>query len=158
MATTALARIAFFCLRDARRGQAFLDHMPSWADLYHEVSSAVNGVEAIAAIMRHIHLVTEVPQPLLEQKLFEALGPEAKETFVPLGEQLIEQGRKKGLEQGRQEGRQEALRVVVEKLLTLKFGSLDRVQRAKLDAAGTHSLEEMSERILTADTIGDVLA
>ncbi len=61
-------------------------------------------------VLEHPAAPARVPQPLLEQKLSEALGPEAKETFVTLGEKLIEQGRKKGLEQGRQE----ALRVVVE--------------------------------------------
>jgi len=153
LATTALARIAFFCLRDARNDERFGESLPCWADLYHEVSSALNGVEAASAILRYIHQVTELDRGKVEERLLEALGPEAKEAFVTLAEREFAQG----VQKGRQEGRREALVLVVEKLLELKFGALSAAQRARIATSDEATLEQMSQRVLNAESLDAVL-
>jgi len=37
MATTALARLALFCLKEVREGAPFLEALPDWADIYSEL-------------------------------------------------------------------------------------------------------------------------
>ena len=152
MATTALARLALFCLKEVREGAPFLEALPDWADTYHEVSSSLNGVEAMAAIMRYIHLVIELPRAELERRMLTALGPEAKEAFVTLGEQLIEQGR----QEGRQEGRQQGQRAILLKLLRFRFGVIPESTRARLEVASESELERWSECVVDASGLADV--
>ena len=121
------------------------------------MSSALNGVEAAAAILRYIHQVTELDRGEVEERLLEALGPEAKEAFVTLAEREFAQGVRKGRQEGRQEGRREALVEVVEKLLELKFGVLSAAQRASIAVSDEATLEQMSEGVLSAQCVDDVL-
>ncbi|NOY94556.1 MAG: hypothetical protein GXP55_25545 [Deltaproteobacteria bacterium] len=160
MATTAVARLALFCLKEVRDGAGFVDALPEWADIYHEVMASLNGVEAMAAIMRYIHLVTELPRPELERHMLTALGPEAKEAFVTLGEQLIEQGRREGLKKGvllgRQEGRQDGQRRLLQGQLEARFGPLPAQAEARLDAGSERDLERWARRVLDAEQLEQV--
>jgi len=117
------------------------------------VSSALNGVEAASAILRYIHQVTEFDRGKVEERLLDALGPEAKEAFVTLAEREFAQG----VQKGRQEGRREALVLVVEKLLELKFGALSAAQRARIATSDEATLEQMSQRVLNAESPDAVL-
>ncbi|MAQ19698.1 MAG: transposase, partial [Sandaracinus sp.] len=73
-------------------------------------------------------------------------------------ERLIEQGREEGLERGLEQGRAEGSRLMLAKLLQLKFGPLDDATEAKLAGASLAQLEAWSERVLTADDLDQVFA
>ena len=75
-------------------------------------------------------------------------------------ERLVEQGREEGLKKGREEGleqgRAEGSRLMLAKLLQLKFGPLDDATEAKLAGATLARLDAWSERVLTADGLENV--
>jgi hypothetical protein len=69
----------------------------------------------------------------------------------------VELGLQKGVEVGRQEGRQEALSRQLQRLLTLKFGTLSADITARLESANSDQLSQWADRILFADTLDEVL-
>ena len=66
-------------------------------------------------------------------------------------------GHQEGHQEGRQEGRQEGEAMIVLRLITLKFGTPRDAVRQRIESADADTLLEWSERILTAQTIDDVL-
>lgn len=68
-------------------------------------------------------------------------------------ERLIQEGLEKGLEQGEAKG----VRQVVAKQLRLKFGALDEATERRLEGASLDELDRWSERVLTADSLDEVL-
>ena len=62
-----------------------------------------------------------------------------------------------GLKQGRQEGRKEGEFLVLVRQLERKFGPLSEQHRLRLEEADTDTLLECSDRILTANSIDEVL-
>ena len=68
-----------------------------------------------------------------------------------------EQGRKAGRQEGHQKGLLVGGRTVLIRQLEKKFGPLTDYHRQRLQAADAETLLVWSERLLTADTIDDVL-
>jgi predicted transposase YdaD len=65
------------------------------------------------------------------------------------------------MEKGREEGREEAIgqgeaRVLL-RLLTLKFGALPEAVRVRVESADAETLLHWSERVLSAQTLDEVL-
>lgn len=87
-------------------------------------------------------------------------SPRLKEEAMTIAEQLIQEGRQEGenvgLKKGRQEGRQEGERLLLERLLTRKFGELDFLAQEKINQASEADLEHWAERILDAKTLAEV--
>jgi predicted transposase/invertase (TIGR01784 family) len=73
-----------------------------------------------------------------------------------LREKALQEGRQEGLQEGRQEGRQEEGARIVRQLLRLKFGPLDTATEERVRSADAERLVQWSERILTAERLGDV--
>jgi hypothetical protein len=61
-------------------------------------------------------------------------------------------------EEGREEGREEERRALVQRQLTAKFGTLDAIVVARLDAADLKTLELYAVRLVAADTLDEVFA
>ena len=94
----------------------------------------------------------EALQELLEREI----GPEAKDTIVTTGQQLIEQGRKQGIEQGIERGIARSLvdvyearfGVMPEDLRTLIEDTHDEpTLRAWLKLAGTRGADEIAAAV-----------
>ncbi len=64
---------------------------------------------------------------------------------------------KRFIEQGLQRGRQEGEATMLLRLIILKFGEPDERLRRSIESADAETLLHCSERILTADTLDDVL-
>ncbi len=99
--TTALTKLVTMCFKHARTAPDFVQILGHWTGIVREVVAAPNGLQALAQVMRYIlevneHVSREALQALLEREI----GPQAKDTIVTVGQQLIEQGRKQGIEQG----------------------------------------------------------
>ena len=104
---------------------------------------------------------------LLPRRAPEVAFPELtdlREVKTMLAERVQEwtrEWREQGREEGRKEGRQEGLlvgeRTVLIRLLEKKFDPLTDYHRQRLQAADAKTLLVWSERLLTADTIDDVL-
>ena len=60
--------------------------------------------------------------------------------------------------EGRQEGLQQGRATLLARLLQLKFGPLDQATQLRLEQADEATLDLWAERILSAQSLGDVLA
>ncbi len=81
-----------------------------------------------------------------------------KDAIMTLAEQLEQRGELRGRAEGELRGRAEGRRAVLERQLNLKYGTISPVVSAKLAAADSAQLDELSERILTADSIEELFA
>jgi predicted transposase/invertase (TIGR01784 family) len=70
----------------------------------------------------------------------------------------LQKGRQEGRQEGRHEGRQEGEAAVLLRLIQLKFGPPDQTLRQRIAATDAETLLRWSERILTAQTLDEVLA
>ena len=66
------------------------------------------------------------------------------------------EGLQAGRQQGLQEGRQQGEASLLLRLLTRKFGPIDEPTRARVLAADAEQLLVWGERVLSAETLGDV--
>ena len=68
-----------------------------------------------------------------------------------------EEGREAGREEGLEAGRQQGEALVLLRLITLKFGPPSEPVREQIATADSETLLRWSERILTAQTLDEVL-
>ena len=69
-----------------------------------------------------------------------------------------EDAERTGEQRGELRGEEKGRRALLLSLLGQRFGSLPEDTRARIQAAGTEELERMGRRVLTAQTLADVLA
>jgi predicted transposase/invertase (TIGR01784 family) len=153
---TALGKLVAMCFKHARTRADFVELLGRWIDVVREVVGAPNGLQALEWVLRYILQVSEnIQREALQALLERELGPEAKDTIVTVGQQLIEQGRQQGIEQGRQQGFQEMLL----HLLRQRFGDEvdDQIER-RIRAASTGQIEAWTSRVLSAATLAELLA
>ena len=67
-------------------------------------------------------------------------------------------GRKEGRKEGREEGREEGMLVILQRLLTQRFGPLDAALQHRLQTASPAQLETWAERVLEARDLEEVFA
>ena len=141
---SALARLALLLLKHIREADV-QKRFPQWRAIFVEVYRG-SGQEALLRLLRYIMECVEDLEPeWLEWLDHEAEIP-ATEVLMSLAERL------------REEGREEGQRSLLRKLLRLRFGALPGWAEARLGTVGLDELEELGERILTADTLEEVLA
>ena len=66
-------------------------------------------------------------------------------------------GKQEGLQIGKREGKQEERIQILLRLLTRKFGELPEEKRRMVETADSDTLLKWSERVLTADSLEEVL-
>ena len=146
--TTALAKLVAICFKHARSGASFLPILDRWMDIAREVGGAPNGLEALAQVMRYIlevnqHVGAEALQALLEREI----GPEAKDTIVTTGQQLIEQGIQQGIQR------------VLLRQLRQRFGdSVDARVEQRITRASVEQIDTWTMRVLSATTLAELFA
>lgn len=145
---TPQARMTLLLLKTAPGNPQLAKELAPWADEFRMILKGPGGVEDIVALVQYIETVGEAPADDLHD-LFTQLGPEAEEAYVTTAEML----RAEGEARGRTEGRTEAL----VQLLTLKFGELPQNVLDVVRDGSTEQLETWTARVLTADTLDDVL-
>jgi predicted transposase/invertase (TIGR01784 family) len=141
-------RITLLLLKIAAGNPRLADDLRRWADDLRAVLDRPGGVEDFVALLTYIETVGEAPTDELHD-LVAQLGPEAEEAYVTTAEML----RAEGEARGEARGRAEALR----QLLTLKFGPLPPAAADAVRTASTGQLETWTARVLTADTLDEVL-
>jgi hypothetical protein len=138
------ARITLLLLKIAAGNSRLAADLRGWSDDLRAILDRPGGEEEFAAVLRYIELVGEAPADQL-RTLVAALGPDAEEAYVTTAEMLRAEGEARG--------RSEALA----QLLTLKFGQLPQPALDTLHAASASQLETWTARVLTADTLAEVL-
>jgi flagellar biosynthesis/type III secretory pathway protein FliH len=76
------------------------------------------------------------------------------ERFIQKG---IQQGMQQGIQQGMQQGMQQGEARMLLRLLARRFGELPEDKRKQIESADTETLLEWSERVLTANSLDEVL-
>lgn len=119
-------------------------------------SGAPNGLEALAVVMRHVWLVNDHFRPDALYALLEReVGPDAKETAMTVGQQLIEQGKVEGRLKGRLEGE----RALLLRLLRQRFGAeLDDAAERRVAGSSLEQLETWSLWVLSAASLAALFA
>ena len=132
--------------------QAVVEHLIDWLQAPEQASLR----RAFAVWLRDV-LPARVPEVRIATVL------ELSEVRNMLAERVIEwtreweqASRKKGREEGREEGLKEGELLLLQRLLTLKFGPLDEATQARLAAADDDTLLIWGERVLTAGRLAEV--
>jgi hypothetical protein len=139
--------------------------LEAWAKVLDQVARQLDGLpeteqEHWRKAMQYLYLLIRHKRAAEEQDdLFEVMDEAVTPHLLEMGEvkmtgaqALMEQGRK----QGRQEGRIEGLREMLVRLLNGKFGKLPSETTAKVQALTEPQLDWAIERILTAETVGEM--
>ena len=112
---------------------------------------------AFAVWLRDVLLPARLPGVRIDAVL------ELSEVQDMLAERVLEwtrewkqQGLDEGRQEGHKEGRQEGESLMLQRLLTLKFGPLDAATQARLAAADSETLLVWGERVLTAESLAEV--
>ena len=70
----------------------------------------------------------------------------------------VEQGLARGVEQGLARGQAAGARQILRRLLELKFGAVSEETEARLEAASEAQLERWAGRVLTANSVAEVMS
>jgi predicted transposase/invertase (TIGR01784 family) len=161
-AATALGKVVLACLRHARDMRTLLLDLQSWSATLAEVSRAPNGVHALGLVLKYMfHAADDMAPGEIRALVGRVTDPEIKEKIVSLADKLVEQGRREGRQKGLQEGVQKGIQKgraeIVLKLLRLKFRKVPASVVARVKAGTAAELERWAERVLTADSLAEVL-
>src|SRR5689334_12440721 len=162
---TALAKLVSMCFKYARTSTDFIEILSDWMDVAREVARAPNGLAALAPVLRYILQVNQqVERGALEALLVREIGPEAKDTIVTVGQQLIEQGRQQGIEQGIEQGIKQGIeqerqrfQKLLLRLLRQRFGNaVDPLVEQRIASASIEEIETWYMRVASVATLAEV--
>jgi hypothetical protein len=161
-AMSALGRLSFWCLKNARTPEQLVRGLRGLRDLVLEVRGAPNGAAALALILRYIFVVSErFGSNELVELLVQAVGEEGKDEVASVADQLRAEGERKGRREGRVEGRvegrTEGRRELLLRQLRARFGDLPDTALARVQAADAPELDLWAERVLSAASLAEVL-
>lgn len=143
-AMTALGRLVAACFKHARTRADLLEILSDWADVVREVISAPRGLEALALVVRYIHLVNDYVEPeALHAFLERVAGLDTKETAMTVGERLIQQGERR----------------ILLRQVRVRFGNqVDTDIERRIEAASAEQIAIWAERVLSATSLTELLA
>lgn len=146
---TAPTRVTLLLLKKAAGNPRLVDDLQRWLDQLTAILERPGGIDHLVALLTYIESVGEAPTGELHD-LFAKLGPEAEEAYVTTAEMLRAEGEARGEARGRAEA--------LEQLLTLRFGPLPPAALDVVRAASVDQLETWTSRVLTADTLDQILS
>jgi predicted transposase/invertase (TIGR01784 family) len=138
---TAPVRITLLLLKIANGNPDLAADLARWLGDLRVVLTQPNGVDTFVTLLRYIEVVGESPPEEL-RKLVAQLGPEAEEAYMTTAEMLRAEGEARALV----------------RVLTVKFGPLPQSAIDTVNTASAAELEAWMVRVLTAETLDDVLA
>jgi hypothetical protein len=141
-------RVMLLLLKVAAGNKRLVEDLRRWDADLKAVVERPNGVDDLIALLSYIEKVGEAPAEELHE-LFAQLGPKAEEAYVTTAEMLRAEGELRGVARGRAES--------LVQLLHLKFGPLPPAALDLVHAASVDQLETWTDRVLTADTLDEVL-
>lgn len=145
-AMSALGRLVLWCLRNARTPETLVWGLKGWVDLVREVRRAPNGAAALGMIFRYIFMVNErFDTKELVGLLAQATGEEGKAEMMSVADKLMQEGSLLGQ------------RGMLLKLLRRRFGELPEAAVARVNDADLGQLDTWAERVLSAQTLADVI-
>lgn len=169
---TAAGTAGLMLLSRARSAPDLMAEMSRFLDVFRQVASAKNGLEALSAYLQYAFEVGDV-QPDDLRSFAHQIGPVAEEAFMTAAQILTKQsfaeGKTEGIEQGHAEGKVEGKveglaegalvgrAKLILRQLGLRFGSLSELNQAKVQQASAEQLDLWAEQVLTAKSLQEVL-
>jgi hypothetical protein len=89
-------------LKKGRQTEDLLADLSNWLDVFMQVGTAPNGLDALRVLMEYVSRVANV-DPDNVREFARAIGPTAEEAYVTAAQKLAEQGRAEGRADGRAE-------------------------------------------------------
>ena len=174
VALPAKAELALFLFRRVRNARDVLALLAQKANLIERHWPHPQDYHHIEPFIVYILAVRDdVKGEEMADFLGNTLGPRAKEHGMSTARKLMEQGRKEGRKEGREEGREEgrklgrklgreegrisSTRAILLKLIQLRFGPISDARHRILATADEKQLDRWVERILTVDSLDDLL-
>ncbi|MDX2054441.1 MAG: Rpn family recombination-promoting nuclease/putative transposase [Polyangiaceae bacterium] len=150
-ALSTFSTLALASLSRSRRGSetAFLDALAPLADLFVQLLSAPNGPRALRILFEYISRVAPGVSPQDLERYLSEKNPQVQDLAMTIAEQLKQEGIAQGILRG------QALSLL--KQLKLKFGPVPSTTESAILAASPEQLDLYLERILTAQSIDDVV-
>lgn len=142
------AALVNLCFKHVRKGAQLVEVLSRSGDLMRKVRQTHDGREAFRFIVSYILDVNDTKhRQALTAVLLRAIGPEAKDILMTIGEQL------------RQEGREQGERGALLRLLRKRFGAQvnDDTER-RVAAAPPEQIALWLDRVLSAATLAELLA
>jgi hypothetical protein len=160
-ALTELAEIVALAFKHLPYAADPLAVLGQLAPLMVRVMTAPNGLAALGALLNYAISVSDVELGALRTLVAANVGKTVEEAVMTTAERLhqqgLSQGRTEGLSQGLSQGRTEGHASALLKLLTLKFGALSQGVTDRVRSAGVAELDLWTERVLSAQSLDEVL-
>ena len=149
-ALTALGRLVLWCMSVAYDDERFEREIQWMRDAIVAAVKAPDGHAALEVLMQYLVATHKrLSTGKIGELLIKAAGPEAQEDIVDFREPFKLEGKIEG---------RLAMRVeVLLDLLAARFGKVPAAARARVCAADEKTLSKWTLRVLTAETVADVL-
>jgi hypothetical protein len=151
-ALAAFPRVALWLLRDARDPVRLLTNLTAWSAAIAEAARAPTGLHALTALLTYLYRVIQpVHHDELRDKLL-LLEPLMHDVEYSIADMLEDRGLARGLQQGRI--------AMLRRQLAVKFHAttLEPAHEARLTAAAPEEIDQLAERLLSADSLAAVFA
>lgn len=166
LALSALLKLSYWALRDARTPERLLGRLGAWADSLAELLATENGPAALVVVFDYISRVAELEPGQLEGALRrvlpppgETLMPTLAERWMQMGEARgFEMGEARGFEKGEARGKREGLAAGVLRILERRRFALSEAQRRQvLECQEIATLEVWLDRALEIASVDELL-
>lgn len=146
---TAVAAAGLMLLSRGRSAANLIDELRRWMDVFGQVAQASSGIEALSALLEYAFRVGDVlPEQLRELAL--QLGPAAHEAYMTAAQKLTAESYARGIAEGKAQ--------LLIRQLGLRFGELPEATRDRVLHAKPERLDAWAERIITAQSLEEVLS
>lgn len=146
----AFQKLALWLLRDSRDPERLLASFDVWIPAFVETVRSRCGSDKLAMLIEYMfRALAPSYWEQLRSKLRALSASNEEIAMMTIADMFIEQGRA----QGRVQGRLDTLR----RLLELKFHRLDAAAEARLRVATAEEIDGYLRRLLTADSLAEVL-
>lgn len=162
-------QLVLFALRYGRTGRQMLVELPKMGPIFVAILARENGRLVLAMLIVYMKAVAKVSETEIRMALLQTLGNSLADEIAFAGERKYEAGRldglregqreglRKGKREGQREGKREGQRLLLERLLNQRFGTLPSEAITRLRAATSSDLEAIGLRIFTAATLDEAL-
>ena len=158
-------KLALLLLKNARHSVDLPKQMGTWRIEFRKVY-AKQGQDAVLPLLfyclttnPHLDLddIMELAHSIFEPHQAQAMQGELQGAWYRHADKCRQEGLQKGRQEGRQEGHEAGQRELLQRLLVAKFGALSTQLTSVLQTATSDQLTRWSERLLTADSLDEVL-
>ena len=149
---TAPARVTLLLLGRTAANPGLVRELAGWVTDLRAVLDRPRGTELFRALVTYVETAGEA-QPEELRHLMQQVGPDAEEACMTTADMLRAEGEARGRAEGEARGRAEALL----QLLALRFGPVPEDAETTIRTASTDRIEGWTTRVLTAESLDDVL-